>query len=210
MKQTSNPRQMDLTAKIAFKKVYPAIARHVVAKYGITSGYCLDAGSGPGSMAIAMAQITDLTIISLDSEYRMTALAKKNIEKARLMHRIDAVTSNVCSVPFDDNYFDLIISRGSIFFWDDRPAALSELYRVLKPGSILFCGGGMGSEEIQREANDIIMTDDRFKDMRSFWLNRDCKAKEKNRIAFNKALAEAGLNGTVVDEVSGIWIEIIK
>ncbi len=210
MKQTTDPRKMDLTAKVAFAKVYPAIAGHVVAKYGITTGRCLDAGSGPGAMAIALAEITELKIVSLDSEYKMSVLARKNFEKAKLSHRIETVTSDVCSIPFDDNYFDLIISRGSIFFWNDQPSALRDLYRVLKPGGVLFCGGGMGSDDIQREASNIIMTDNRFKDMRAFWRTRTCKAKEKNAAAFRKALAEADLHGSILNEVSGIWIEIIK
>ena len=80
----------------------------------------------------------------------------------------------------------------------------------MKPGGVLYCGGGMGSEAIRREANEIIMTDERFEDMRSFWRERSCKPKKENEIAFQKALTEAGLNGSVLKEGSGIWVEIIK
>lgn len=210
MKQSTSPQQMDLTARVAFAKVYPAIARHVVNKYGITTGRCLDAGSGPGSLAIALARITDLQIVSLDRESKMTAIAGKNIAEAKLIHRINTVTADVCCIPFGDDYFNLIVSRGSIFFWDDRSAALRELYRVLKAGGVLYCGGGMGSEEIRREANEIIMADEQFGDMRSFWSERNNKPQKESEIAFKKALTEAGLNGNVLMEGSGIWIEITK
>ena len=210
MKQQTNPQQMNLTAKVAFTKVYPAISEYVVHKYGITSGRCLDAGSGPGSLAIALARITDLEIVSLDREYEMTVVAENNIAEVELTHRIKTVTADVCRIPFDDNYFDLIVSRGSVFFWDDRSAALRELYRVLKPGGVIYCGGGMGSEEIRRDATEIIITDERFSDMREFCRDRNCKPQKENEIAFKKAIVEAGLSGNILMEGSGIWIEIIK
>ena len=210
MNQSTSPQQMDLTARVAFAKVYPAIARHVVKKYGITAGRCLDAGSGPGSLAIALARITDMQIVSLDIEPGMTGIAEKNIAEAKLAHRITTITADVHSIPFEDDYFDLIVSRGSVFFWEDQSGALREIYRVLKPGGVLYCGGGMGSDEIRREANEIIMTDERFKDMRALWRERNCKPKTENEVTFKKALAEARLNGTILQEGNGIWIEIIK
>ncbi len=210
MKTQTDPQQMDLTARVAFAKVYPAIARHVVDKYGITTGRCLDAGSGQGSLAIALAQITDLQIVSLDREPDMTNVAEKNVAEAKLSHRITTVTADVCCIPFNDGYFDLIVSRGSIFFWEDRPAALRELYRVLKPGGVIYCGGGMGNEAIHREADEIIMTDERFKDMRDFWQQRKRRLGKEKEIAFAEALNKAGLKGNILRDGGGIWIEIIK
>jgi len=210
MKNTTNPHQMDLTARVAFAKVYPAIARHITDKYNITQGHCLNAGSGPASLAIALAQITELNIVSLDKQCNMTDIARTNIAEAGLSGRITTVTSEVCHTPFDDNYFDLIVSRGSVFFWENQSDGLREMYRVLKPGGVIFCGGGMGSAAINREATKIIMTDDRFKDMRQFWQDRNCKRTEENNSSFKHALTEAGINGNILLECSGIWIEVIK
>lgn len=210
MKRSTNPQQMDLTARVAFAKVYPAIASHIVAQYGITSGYCLDAGSGPGSLAIALARITDLQVVSLDKESGMTDIAVENIQASGLSRKITAVTADVHNVPFDTGYFDLIVSRGSIFFWEDQSGAIRELYRVLKTGGVLYCGGGMGNEDIRRQVDDIILTDERFTDMREFWRQRSCKPQKENETAFQKAISEAGLEGRILKELSGIWIEITK
>ncbi len=210
MRQSTDPRQMDLTARVAFARVYPAIASHVVQKYGITAGQCLDAGSGPGSLAIALASITDLRIASLDMDPAMTAMAAENTARAGFAGRITTVTADVHSIPFDDDHFDLIVSRGSIFFWEGRPAALRELYRVLKPGGVIYCGGGMGSEEIRSEATAVIMTDERFRDMRAMWRERNSKPPKESEAAFQKAVAEAALPGRVLRDGGGIWIEIIK
>lgn len=210
MKKSFNPHKMDVTARLAFKKVYPFIAQHIVSKHCVTEGWCLDAGSGPASLAIAIAGITDLQIVSLDVEPGMTAIANANIIEAGLERRIVPVTSDVHSIPFPDYYFDLIVSRGSMFFWDERPGALRELYRVLKPGGVIFCGGGMGSEKIRREAETIIMTYDVFEDIRSSWQSRNRKSKAESESEFKKDLAEAGLPGNVVKECGGIWLEIVK
>lgn len=209
-KRPVSPHRMDMTAKLVFKKVYPYLAQHIVSRYGITSGWCLDAGSGPGSLAIAMAGITDLKIISLDIEPDMAAVATANIAEAGLGRRILPVTSDVHNIPFHDDHFDLIVSRGSIFFWNDRPGALRELYRVLRPGGIIYCGGGMGSEEIRREAEQIIMTHDIFEDMRPSWQNKTGKTKDENEAAFRRDLAESGLAGNILSECGGIWLEIKK
>ena len=54
------------------------------------------------------------------------------------------MAADVHALPFRDNSFDLVISRGSIFFWRDQSTALREIVRVLKPGGYAFIGGGYG------------------------------------------------------------------
>ena len=210
MKQLKSPRKMDITARLVFKKVYPFIAKHIVSKYHITKGLCLDVGSGPASLAVALAGITDLQIVSLDVEPEMAVIANANITEAGFGQRITPVTSDVHSMPFPDDHFNLIVSRGSIFFWEDRPKALRELYRVLKPGGVIYSGGGLGSEEIRREAEVIIMTNDIFEDIRQSWHNKTGKSKADNEADFKKDLAESGLPGRVLHECGGIWLEIFK
>jgi SAM-dependent methyltransferase len=46
-------------------------------------------------------------------------------------------------LPFDDASFDAVISQFGLMFFDDRPRALSEMMRVLKPGgrlAVAVCG----------------------------------------------------------------------
>jgi hypothetical protein len=52
---------MGLTPRITFENVYPFVAQYAVSKYRISEGWGLDLGSGPASLAIAMAVFASVT-----------------------------------------------------------------------------------------------------------------------------------------------------
>jgi len=58
-------------------------------------------------------------------------------------------------MPFPDNSVDLVVSHGSIFFWDDQVKGLQEVYRVLRPGGKAMIGGGVGSAYPQWAAEEF-------------------------------------------------------
>jgi len=211
MEKRTDPRRMELTAKLAFKRVYPFIAQYAVHKYHITAGLCLDIGSGPGSLAIAMAKITSLSVVALDVSHDMMKIARTNFANKQFSRQIVPIVADVHEMPYPDDMFDLIVSRGSIFFWNDRARAFKEIFRVLKPGGVAFCGGGMGSDEILREANSIIMTNDALKDFREVWLERT-KGIDRNEdeTQFRNDLENADIEGTLVRDCKGVWVEIAK
>ncbi len=208
--QQADPQGMDFVARIAFKEVYPSIARYVTDKYHIMGGWCLDIGAGPASLAIAMAKITDLNIIALDISPEMAETAISNIAVAHLSHCIIPVIADVHTMPFPDGTFDIIISRGSVFFWKNRPRAFREIYRVLKPGGVAFCGGGMGSEAVRQEADRIIMNDVRFEDYRQFWQERNRGEGIDCSTQFLDELKKANIQAVINRECQGLWIEIKK
>jgi len=152
----TDPKKMDETSRTSFKEVYPLIADQIIRRCGIKDGICIDIGSGPGSLAVAISKITDLNIYSLDMEEEMNQIAKKNIMDAELHHMIFPVIGDVHELPFPDDFADLIISRGSMFFWEDKETSFKEIYRVLKPDGWAYIGGGFGSETLKNKIRQSV------------------------------------------------------
>ena len=142
-------RMMDNITKTVFAPIYPVMAGQIASIHGITTGTCIDLGSGPAALSIRLAKVTDLVIHAVDKSPHSHAIACANIREAGLEHRITAVHSDVCTLPFESNVADLIVSRGSMFFWEDITGAFNEIYRVLKPGGKTHIGAGFGNGEIK-------------------------------------------------------------
>ena len=130
------------TATGDFAPVYPALAQQILQDYGITKGVCIDMGGGCGSLAIALARITELRIYVLDIDPAAVRLCGVLVDEAGLTGRVIPTEGDAQDMPFRDRFADLVVSRGSIFFWPDQLAGLREAYRVLKPGGVAFIGGG--------------------------------------------------------------------
>lgn len=135
-----------------FARVYANIARQVVDDYKITRGRALDIGCGPGQLTLELARITELEVVGLDIEPEAVAIARGHADAMGLDHRVSFVAGDAHSLPFSDDSFDLVFSRGTLPFLRDHALALQEVYRVLRPGGVAFLGGGMGRDTPRAEA----------------------------------------------------------
>jgi len=197
--------RMDRIAKTVFAPVYPAIADQIIDQCGIRSGRCLDAGSGPGSLGIALARASDLTVTLLDSSPEMLAVARNNIREAGLSGRLSLLAGDVHDIPLPAGSVDLVVSRGSVFFWEDLPRAFSEIYRVLAPGGKTYVGGGFGTAEL-RDAVLAAMAKEN-PDWKSF---RDKNLGPENRKRIAGVLADLGLPHRLISDDSGFWVVMEK
>lgn len=203
---TNHPRDFNNLAKTVFAPVNPVIARQMVDRCKIKRGTCIDIGSGPALLTIALAEITDLSIYALDISDDMYEIAKENIEAAGLSGRITPIVGGVHDMPFDDNAVDLIMSRGSVFFWDDRADAFKEIYRVLKPDGRGYIGGGFGTAELRAKITEEMEKRD------ANWKKDVEERVGKNGVEkLKEALDEAEVpNYEVMHDDSGLWILIGK
>ena len=145
----------DKNAARRFEPVHRNIVQQVIDDYGITRGKALDIGCGPGQMALMLAALTELEVTGLDIEPECIAIAATNAKEAGLSERATFVCADAHSLPFPDNYADLIVSRGTLPFLRDQALAIREVYRVLKPGGVAFLGGGMGRYTPEDEAEKL-------------------------------------------------------
>ncbi len=116
---------------------YGDIARRVAAP--AYSKTLLDIGGADGRLAITLAkQYPNLSkIITADISEDMTNRARKRVQRHRLERRIKAEVQDVHNLNYENNYFDVIVSLGSLHHWREPAKALLELHRVLKPKGML-------------------------------------------------------------------------
>ena len=131
--------------------MYVYYAEKIKEKTGKINGVCVDAGSGGGYLGLALAKITDLDFIFLDASEKMLERAEYNIKNAGLEQRAKTLLADVHSIPIENESVDLVISRGSIPFWDHPSQALEEMFRILVPGGMVYVGTGRGTPEIRKQ-----------------------------------------------------------
>lgn len=204
--QTMDAVKYDRIAREIFAPVYPVIAGQIKTRTGITEGVCLDIGTGGGYLGIALAGITALELCLMDKSPAMLEIAYTNIAASGFENRIRMILGDVHHIPMENNTVDLVISRGSLFFWEDKAQAFTEIYRVLAPGGRAYIGGGMGTaelyqkirEEMDQKGNELPgdKEGERFKDHRPF---------------YREELHRAGISTyTMIRGDEGLWIEIDK
>jgi SAM-dependent methyltransferase len=96
----------------------------------------LDIGCGRGGFSNYLAQhkSTLQKIVAADYSDSAIAIARNKYPSPK----IEWLQQDIMAINFPDNYFDTIISCETIEHVSDPRKALTELYRVLKPGGTLF------------------------------------------------------------------------
>jgi arsenite methyltransferase len=109
----------------------------------------LDLGCGAGFDALVAAQIVrgEGCVAGVDLSPEMLAVA----EEARIetgFSRIEFCQAAVEALPFPDASFDVALSNGVLNLIPDKPAALREVFRVLKRGGQLqACDMSLAGDE---------------------------------------------------------------
>ena len=124
--------------------VYGPLAEQIVADFdlGTKEGVGIDLGSGPGTLIIELCSRTRLHWINADINPHFFPYFCRQAQQRGFSGRVSAVFADAHALPFRDNYADIIVSRGSFHFWQDKTQAFREIYRVLKPGAAAFIGRG--------------------------------------------------------------------
>ena len=93
----------------------------------------LDVACGTGALTLVAADAVAPTgsVVGLDANPEMLAVAR------RKRPDIEWLEGPAENLPFPDDSFDAVVSQFGLMFFQDRPRALREMMRVLKPGGRL-------------------------------------------------------------------------
>jgi ubiquinone/menaquinone biosynthesis C-methylase UbiE len=102
-------------------------------------GIMLDVGIGTGLIVREMARMktyAGYTFVGVDYYDDMVDTCREYVRDENLEDRIAVVKGDAADLDFEDNYFDVVMSRATLHHLSDPSDALREKYRVLKPGGI--------------------------------------------------------------------------
>ncbi|MBD9371748.1 class I SAM-dependent methyltransferase [Rhizobium sp. ARZ01] len=106
----------------------------VAADASVRAGnHVLDVACGTGALTLAVASIVGPagSVVGLDANPEMLDVARKKDT------RIEWLEGAAEALPLADDSFDAVVSQFGLMFFQDRPQALREMMRVLKPGGRL-------------------------------------------------------------------------
>jgi ubiquinone/menaquinone biosynthesis C-methylase UbiE len=109
----------------------------------------LDLGCGAGFDACVAAFTVGPTgrVVGVDLSPEMLVVAERGRAASGLAN-VEFRQADVEALPFSDATFDVALSNGVLNLIPDKPAALREVFRVLKPGGRLqACDMGLVGEE---------------------------------------------------------------
>ena len=146
----------DIKSEQSLPDRYPYVVKDVLDFCQPKKGFWIDLGAGRGQVAIPLIQATGNPVVMLDPNAEAMSKGLEIAGDKGLSDRLFAVVGVAEDMPFPDNSVDLVVSRGSIFFWTDPVKGLQEVHRVLRPGGKAMIGGGAGSGYPKEVAEELI------------------------------------------------------
>jgi len=208
-KQARAAERMIKASEGRLAPVYAPLAEQIVRDYKLADkqGIGIDLGSGPGSLIIELCKRTKMHWIDADINPYFFPYFYKRAGEAGFAGRVSAVYADAQSLPFRNNYADMIVSRGSYHFWGDKVKAFGEIYRVLKPSGVAFIGRGFADEFPLELAKKVRAGHKMNYDKKE-------KAQELQDIMSNLGISSYRIRIPKKDNSEGInygiWIEIHK
>ncbi|WP_414048796.1 class I SAM-dependent methyltransferase [Macrococcus animalis] len=90
--------------------------------------------------SIALAKTYRCHIVAIDLNKKALEQGRKNVLNHHLEHLIEVQQANAMNLPFADNTFDIVLNEAMLTMLPEKAKqkAMSEYYRVLKPGGVLL------------------------------------------------------------------------
>ncbi len=99
----------------------------------------LEVGFGAGQgIKLATEKASEGRVMGIDLSEMMVRVATRRNAQAVKAGRVALAQGTMTALPFEDQSFDKVMTIHTFYFWSEPARALSELYRVLKPGGRLI------------------------------------------------------------------------
>lgn len=105
----------------------------------------LDLGCGAGHVSYHIAQMCE-QVIAYDLSESMIDLVEQTAGQ-RGINNIQVKQGCAEDLPFENTYFDVVVTRFSAHHWQDIQHAIQQVYRVLKPQGLFIVIDSIGSNQ---------------------------------------------------------------
>lgn len=94
----------------------------------------LDVGCGVGVTPCYIARRLGCRVVGVDISKRMVERSRQRARSEKLQDRVDFRIADAQALPFEDEFFDAVITESVTAFPEDKQKAVKEYVRVTKPG----------------------------------------------------------------------------
>jgi len=141
-------RQADTFDRWAEKSDDQVVARFRTALGDRGRGHLLDVACGPGVVTAAIAPAA-ASVVALDATDAMLEKARARCARAHLANVLFR-RGDAEHLPFDEAHFDGVVTRLAVHHFADPQGALTEMFRVLRPGGTAVIVDVVSSEEPEK------------------------------------------------------------
>lgn len=177
----------------------------------------LDVGTGPGFLAIVLAKNKNYEVSALDSSPGMIKQAENNAKQEDVV--VSFKVSDAQNIPFNDETFDVVVSRCVTWNLPKPKEAYMEWKRVLKKGGKILNFDAnwylrLYNEELQKEYDTIknhenVVSDEMKQKMENIAKNLPLSKKERpfwdidtlSSLGFSKIEVNNSINDLIYDEI---------
>ncbi len=133
---------------ISYAKRHAKLGKKIGKKYanflserGFKSGKILDSGCGSGAILIEMCRsLPNAEGIGVDLSEPLLKFARKSADEEGISNRVLFQKGDVESLPFDNDFFDVVINANMLHIVENPVKMLNEIERVLAPKGEFILG----------------------------------------------------------------------
>lgn len=103
------------------------------------AGTVLDVGTGPGDIAVLLAQrAPTLCVVAIDLGHEMLAIARSAVTRGGVSDRVTVARADAKATGFEPHSFEMVISNSLVHHIPDPTEFFAEMARVATSGAGLF------------------------------------------------------------------------
>ena len=146
------PNNASLATKVSEASSSPSssseVAKQILEKSGIRSGFCVDLGCGDGELALELARQSKLNVYAIESDEEQVAAARKRIEEAGFYgSRVTVLLAEVDHSSLPAQFANLVVSSRSLTL-QSPDSIVTEAKRLQRPFGGVVCMGNRDEMQV--------------------------------------------------------------